>query len=215
MTKGIDNANPWVIAMGNSPSTIWAGYHDLGIWKSTNDGLAWTNKNPDLGDWDTYGGNVSTILVSGADTVFAAMAANDDPTQEGTYYYDFTLYRTIDGGANWSTYGNLGTGFIYSLHKNRATGRMWVTKNGDPYASDDRGATWFLVDSAGFPTDGIFVVATMGSSIVLAGGWAGLWRSVDHGSNWAEVTSGNDFDFSDADDDRGDLLKLNRVVTVA
>lgn len=214
-TKGIDNSNPWVVAMGNNTSTIWAGYHDLGIWKSTDDGIRWINKNPDLdpntNGWDGKGGNVSSIAVSGGDTVFAAMAENDDPESDKTYSYFFKLYRTTDGGDNWSLHGNLGMGFIYSLHKNVGTGRMWATKDGDPYASDDRGATWFLVDSTGFPTDGIFVVTTFDNSGVLAGGWAGLWRSTDNGSNWAEVTSGSDFDFSDEGDDKGDLDKLNRV----
>lgn len=108
VTKGIDNANPWVIAMGNSQSTIYAGYHDLGLWKSTSHGELWISKSPDLGGWDNKGGNVSSILVTGAadgvDTVFAAMAENDDPANEGQYNYGFELYRSTDGGGTWSTW---------------------------------------------------------------------------------------------------------------
>lgn len=208
-TKGIDNANPWVVARGNTGSTIYAGYHDLGLWKSTDSGLTWTNKTPDLGGWDTKGGNVGSILVSGGDTLFAAMAENDDPANLGEYSYGFELHRSTDAGANWSTYGDLGLGFIHSLHKNSTTGRMWVTKDGRAYYSDNRGQNW-TAESGAVPNDGIFVVTTI-NDVVLAGGWAGLWRSADHGSTWSEITSGNDFDFSDTGDDKGDLDKLNRV----
>jgi hypothetical protein len=209
-TKGIDNANPWVVAMGNSSSTLYAGYHDLGLWKSTDNGLTWTNKTPDLGAWDTKGGNVSTILVSGGDTLFAAMAENDDPSQPGQYTYDFALRRSTDGGDTWSAIGDFGTaGFFHSLHKNSSTGRMWVTYNGKAYYSDNRGTNWSQAGGS-IPGDGIFVVTTI-NDVVLAGGWAGLWRSANHGSSWSEVTSGNDFDFSDAGDDKGDLDELQHV----
>jgi hypothetical protein len=157
---------------------------------------------------------VSSLLVGGADTVFAAMAQNDDPDELGTYSYDFRLYRSVDGGDTWSEHHNFPSpndpGFIYGLHKNNSTGRMWVTNDGRLFHSDDRGSSWTEHASGGIPTNGIFVVATSGN-IVLAGGWAGLWRSTDGGSNWTEVVSGNDFDFSDTGDDRGDLQKLNRV----
>ena len=209
-TKGIDNANPWVVAMGNTSSTLYAGYHDIGLWKSTNNGMTWANKTPDLGAWDTKGGNVSSILVSGGDTLFAAMAENDNSSQPGFYEYGFALYRSTDAGATWSTIGDFAEpGFFYSLAKNSTTGRMWVTYNGKPYYSDNRGANWTQAGGS-IPGDGIFVVTTI-NDVVLAGGWAGLWRSANHGSSWSEVTSGNDFDFSDAGDDKGDVDALQHV----
>ncbi|HKQ58966.1 MAG TPA: sialidase family protein [Candidatus Eisenbacteria bacterium] len=209
-SKGIDNANPWVVALGNDNATVWAGYHDLGIWKSTDDGDTWSNMNPNLGTYAGYGGNCSSILVSGGDTLFAVLGGADDPDPPTGYNYVFNIYRSVNSGGNWTPIGGLDPGFFYSLHKNSTTGRMWVTRNGRPYASDDKGSSWFLVDSTNFPTDGLYVVTTV-NGVVMAGGWAGLWRSSDHGSNWAQIgttSPTSNFDFTS---DKGDVAHLERM----
>ncbi len=191
ITKGIDNVTPIALADAEQNNTIYAGYYDLGIWRTQNGGISWQNINPDLGQWDAVGGNTVTIAADPAvgGKVWAAMADRSD----GPY----ALYRSNDYGATWVQNTSLpaGTylfGLSISTHSSPYDRNLYISVDGKVYRSTDGGVTWLPAGGlGGLPASGIHVTAVdpRDSMEVLAGGSKGLWRSIDGGSSWTQVGS--------------------------
>jgi photosystem II stability/assembly factor-like uncharacterized protein len=94
------------------PQTIFAGYQD--IWKSTSQGGIWTKLT-------NYGGSTFRSLavsVSNPDYIYAATLS--------------TIYRTTDGGANWTdiTSGLPGASITYIAVNSTNPLNIWVTHSG-------------------------------------------------------------------------------------
>ncbi|HKQ58010.1 MAG TPA: Ig-like domain-containing protein [Candidatus Eisenbacteria bacterium] len=198
ITKGIDNAVPVCFADAGSANTVYAGYYDLGLWKSQDDGASWSMINPALPQWNGVGGNVTSVVADSArpGVLWATIAESSKPP------YLYRMYRSSNGGASWTS---TATGlpyptFLYGLSMDRqspiASRRLWVTADGALYTSPDDGATWQASSTAGgLPTTGLFVteVDRRNSSNVYVGGWNGLWRSTDGGATWSEPAAGFDY----------------------
>lgn len=139
ITKGIDNAVPRIFT-GNGSGALYAGYYDLGIWKSINHGVGWANVSPDLGMWDGYGGSVTGIVATSS-YVWATMGESSK-VDDGDGLYHFGLWRSSTGGASWQPLGSglPSTGFVYGLSRDPVTGILWVTADGKLYKSGDDGA---------------------------------------------------------------------------
>jgi hypothetical protein len=198
ITKGIDNAVPVCFADARNYNTVYAGYYDLGLWKSVDGGASWSMINPVLPQWNGVGGNVTAVVADSSrpGVLWAAFAESSKPP----YYY--RMYRTSNGGLTWSA---TATGlpfpaFLYGLSMDRrsptASRRLWVTADGALYTSADDGATWQPASTAGgLPTTGLFVteVDRRNGANVYVGGWNGLWRSTDGGATWSEPSAGFDY----------------------
>jgi hypothetical protein len=197
ITKGIDNANPRVFtATGTGIGCYFAGYYDLGIWRTTSDGARWENVNPvQMPKWQGTGGDVTGIVSDGVVTC-ATMGPSNDVDASGHYRY--RLWRSTDTGTTWTPQAS-GSGlpdssFMSGLARDPSNGMLWVTANGQLYKSLNAGLSWSLVSGVGLPSDGLYVTQAK-NGLVLVGGTHGLYRSTTPDFMFWTKVDGDAFDF--------------------
>ena len=191
--RGIDNVA--VIAMAQSeadPQRLYAGFYDLGIWRSLDGGNSWQSGNSVsfTGRWKGHGGNTTTIVADPdrPDVVWATNGQKNDLAQ-------LVLIRSTDAAApsSWTPTAGLPLGFIAGLSLDRtspaARRTLFVTDDGDVYRSQDDGQSWSLVFANG--SCRITAVDRYNGRIVYAGGEGGLWRSTKGGEDGSWVPIGN------------------------
>jgi photosystem II stability/assembly factor-like uncharacterized protein len=195
ITKGIDNAVPVSFASsGDGPGHYFAGYYDMGLWKTLDGGASWTNKNPPLGTWNGVGGNVTGIVATGNGALVATMAGSSKTEADSGGVYLYSLWRSTDGGDTWAACRNglEYTGFMYGLSRDPAGGRLWLTRDSQIYTSTDQGLSWRA--AGGNAPSGVYVTQAR-DGVVLAGGPGGLYRMSGDANTWTPVEKGA-FDFS-------------------
>jgi hypothetical protein len=202
-SRGIDNVNMMDMAVSEVNSHIlYAGYFDLGFWRSLDGGESWQSGNQAsyTGIWDGYGGNVSTIATDPdrTEVVWATMSENQSG-EPPTYLLKSTNYGER---GSWSL-ANSGLpeeevmGLSVNRQSNSANRTLYVTAQGHVYKSVDDGSTWFKLTD-GLPEGGglrFTSVDHFDGNIVYAGGGSGLYASTNGGSSWmiistAEMNSG-------------------------
>jgi hypothetical protein len=179
--RGMNNVAPASLAV--SGSTVYAGYYDLGIWRSSDAGQSWQASNDVAftGGWNGRGGNCLTILT---DPERANMVwASQGETMSGAW-----LLRSTDGATpgTWNITVGIPNGFISGLALDPTTPSynrtVYVSSNGDVYRSVDDGMNWGKV----LDCDSCYANAAAGNRI-FSGGARGLWRSLDGGVSWTEL----------------------------
>ena len=201
ITSGIDNVTPVAIADAQSATTLYAGYYDIGLWRTQDGGATWSMVNPYFTAWGGVGGNVTCVVADSArpGVVWAAIGESSKAP------YLYRVYRSANSGSAWTqiSAGLPYPAFLYGLTMDplspTAGRRLWVTANGALYRSSDDGATWQPASTTGgLPSVGLFAteVDRRNSNTVYVGGWSGLWRSLDGGSSWTKLAAG--FDYSGA-----------------
>jgi hypothetical protein len=197
ITSGIDNSVPVCLADAHTPGTLFAGYYDLGLWRTQDNGLSWKSVNPPLPNWNGVGGNASAVVADSArpGVLWAAIGESSKAP------YLFGIYRSASSGDAWTpvSAGLPSPAFLYGLSMDRqspvASRKLWVTADGALYVSTDDGTTWQPASTAGgLPTAGLFVteVDRRDGNTVFVGGWAGLYRSIDGGASWTKLSAGFD-----------------------
>jgi len=200
-SRGIDNVVPIAIAPSAADtSLVYAGYMDMGMWRSDDGGGSWQDLNTIQysGNWLGLGGNTLTVLPDPdrADVLWAqAVGDMEDPSQP---YY---LLKSLDRGETWT---ELTVGLPNSilrmeslvLAEDSAPNNRWlyVVANGDVYLSENDGATWANVLSCGdchevwYTDAGVFASGPTGVWRSWQGGVAGTWDlvplPVDMTSGW-------------------------------
>jgi hypothetical protein len=207
-SSGLDNINIMDVEINPAnPNIIYAGFFDIGFWRSLDGGKSWSSSNPVAysGGWQGYGGNVASIV---ADPTRANILWS---TQSGSQIGDGTTYllkNTNFGDRNNWTLSNTGLPTTevmgLSIDKNSpATNRkLFVTADGFLYRSNNDGANWTAVTS-GLPVNGglrFTAVDNFNSSIVYAGGGNGLYGSTNGGTSWtligsSEINTGGNIEF--------------------
>ncbi|MGH7730489.1 MAG: WD40/YVTN/BNR-like repeat-containing protein [Candidatus Eiseniibacteriota bacterium] len=197
ITRGIDNAVPTAFAAaGTGPGQYFAGYYDIGLWMTRDGGASWVNRNPSLGTWHGFGGNVTGIAALPNGVTLAAMAPSSKTDAERGGGYLYSLWRSTDDGESWSECRNglPTTGFMYGLSRDPASGRLWLTRDGQVYTSTDAGQSWRLAPG-NLPRLGLYATQAR-DGVVLVGGPGGLYRMSGRDSaTWTPVEEGA-FDFS-------------------
>jgi photosystem II stability/assembly factor-like uncharacterized protein len=163
---------------------VLAGTNQFGIYRSTNNGQAWTRNN----DAPTTP-NYVRALAAGSTSLFAASFIGG-------------VYRSDDRGLNWQT-ANQGlpdqTALITRspyLLAARGTTVFAVFQNNqslgpqasvEVYRSTNNGATWARVED-GLPRFGEIVALAFTGANVFAAYQTQLFRSADNGANWQNIT---------------------------
>lgn len=165
------------IYVGTGEASLCASgcVHGVGLYKSTNGGISWTGP---IGKAELGGKGIGEIIIKkgDADTVYVATTTAlagmssvccSGVTRPVPDAQKWGLYKTTDGGQNWS--------FIHNGSANAAdcTGSLTEFNNGS--ACSPRGVRHLELDPAN-------------QDIVYAGSISrGIWRSSDSGATWEQI----------------------------
>ena len=207
-SRGVDNVNMTDMAISEvNPNLVYAGYFDIGLWRSLDGGKSWQSSNDPTytGSWNGYGGNVMSIVADPfrEGVVWSTMSGNQEG-QSPTY-----LLKSTSSGVRGSwKLANAGLpttevmGLSLDRLSNTSNRTMYVTAQGFVYKSINDGINWTKLTS-GLPTNGglrFTAVDNFNNSIIYAGGGNGLYASTDAGINWTligntEMNRGGSADF--------------------
>ncbi len=174
-SRGFDNVVVADVAQSPAdPDLIYAGYWDLGCFRSEDGGGSWQNCNvPELtGDWEGSGGFTGTILPDPErpDVVWAAMGP--DWESPGV------LVRSEGRGATetWQPVRGLPTapailGLALDPTSPTDDRTLFATVDGDVFTSSNDGRTW----SPALACGGCRTTHVATDGTAYAGGEAGLW----------------------------------------
>ena len=195
-STGIDNVVPIVVAPSSADTDlVYAGYLDMGLWRSDNGGDSWVDLNtPDYsGGWLGFGGNSLTVLPDPdvADVVWAQTGGN----MENCYSVSNCaepryLLKSTDRGESWKQHSNdLPTPLkrleSLSIAPDSDINYRWLyaVANGDVYLSQNGGDNWSRVMDCGgtcyktwYVEDfGVFAISSNQLYISWQGGVANSW----------------------------------------
>jgi photosystem II stability/assembly factor-like uncharacterized protein len=201
-----------VVAVAGHPTetgTFYFGACAGGVWKTTNAGAYWEN----ISDGYFHTSAVGALTVSDSDpnVIYAGMG---ETSIRSNVSHGDGVYKSTDGGKTWRNVGLAETRHIgqISVHPNNpdiayvaALGHAWGTNpERGVYRTKDGGASWELVlhksDRAGAvnvamdPNNPRILFATIWQGQRFAhaassgGEDSGLWRSLDGGDTWEDVT---------------------------
>jgi hypothetical protein len=169
-------------------STVYAGTNH-GVYKTTNSGGSWTAIN-----------NGIFFTNRGANYPVAVRTIAIDPTNPAIVYAGsgFGLFKTTNGGANWTNAGGAGTG-ISSSESSWAVVYDPLTPStiylgavgGGVFKSTNSGATWTAVNTglaAGGPRNVRSLAIVSNSPATLyVGTLSGVFKTTNGGTSWTAV----------------------------
>jgi len=191
----------------NIPSTYWVGVAQGGIWKTEDDGSTWTPQGDNLPIM-----RISDIAVDPSNPAILYAALGDfeyigfgelSYGNKRNSYYGMGIYKSIDGGANWSP-----TGLAYSLSNSYTSlirkiivhptnsNRLVAAGTTGIHVSNDGGTTWTQ------PLDSLFWDLTqdpLNPDVLYAAGgyinnentgYAAIYKSNNFGQNWQLLNTG-------------------------
>jgi len=182
------------IAADWSGGVLYLGSASGGLWKSTNDGLSWTNLFDAVGTM-----TVGTVAVdpNDPDVIWAGTGENNQGCES---YFGIGLLRSADGGLSWETRNGAGAQTLEGLasfanvivdprdSSHVVTGGRirgcdtGSAQNGGIYTTNDGGLTW----TKRLDNRQIYEIAQ--DPAVLDVWWAGtsegVFKSVDNGVTW-------------------------------
>ena len=189
-STGIDNAVIIELEADRSDnSVLWAGFIDMGIWRSDNQGLSWVscNRAQDTGIWAGFGGNSWTILTDPDRAGYTWAAQGEDELSASVLL--FSNNRGGNDCQQWTVIGNgLPAAPLLGLSLDNSQGgsqqkTLYVTAQGHVYRSNDDGLNWQQVFSNG----GMRTTAVAQDGTVYAGGEYGIYRA-DDGQNFTNLS---------------------------
>ena len=189
-STGIDNAVIVELEADKIDNNVlWAGFIDMGVWRSDDQGASWQscNRASETGVWEGFGGNSWTIETdSDRDGYVWTMQSEDEIGPA-------VLLRSSNrGGSDCQSWSVIGSGLPASpllglsldLSEFNPTQRtMYISANGDVYRSINDGDTWTMVLANG----GMRTTAVSQNGTVFAGGENGIFRSID-GVSFTNIT---------------------------
>ncbi len=211
-----DDGNPISIScMACNGNTVYAGTGEAwgntdavyggGIWKSTDFGETWTLLSSTTNTWNFK--NVKQIRLDPNGNVYAVTKAYNYKGGVGSYYVYGGLYKSADGGRNWSKIGggSTGVGSYYNgtdVIPISSSIILFATDSDGIYRTTDGGSNWSKITS-GLPTNGfnriamaqdpnssstVYAVFSSGTSGDPYYGLRGIYKSTDNGATWTELT---------------------------
>jgi photosystem II stability/assembly factor-like uncharacterized protein len=194
----------------SDPATFYVGFATGGLWKTTSDGASW---EPVFDDQPTSSIGDVTLAPSNPNVVWVGTG---EPQNRQSSPYGNGVYRSTDGGRTWVHLGLEDTKHIgrIAVHPGdpdvayvAAVGHLWgPNEERGVYKTTDGGESWSKVlyvdehtgaiDLVMDPGDPSTLFAAMyqrrrtGFGFSANGGGSGIYRTVDGGASWAELTHG-------------------------
>ena len=188
-SRGFDNVVMFDVAIDAvNPNLVYAGYYDIGCWRSDDGAASWQNCNqPAYTYGEGTGGNSLTVETDPTRTGVVWQAQSGDIAASPD-----VLVRSSNGGQTWTrSDSGLSGETLSGLSVDRTSPTtqriLWVTAGGDVYRGANDGTTW----TKRFDCNGCRYTATdrFNGNLVYAGGEAGLWRSTSGGAtgSWQQI----------------------------
>ncbi len=181
-SRGVDNAVIVELEADISNNNVlWAGFIDMGVWRSDNQGDSWIacNRVSDTGIWQGYGGNSWTIKTDPDRDGYVWTMQSEDELGAAVL-----LRSSNRAGTNCQQWTQIGAGLpavpllglsLDASVFNPPQRTMYITANGDVYRSTNDGDSWTIV----FNNGGMRTTAVSQNGIVFAAGENGVFRSID------------------------------------
>jgi len=191
------------------PLVFFMGAVNGGVWKTANAGQTWEN----LTDGKTDISSVGAITVAPSDPNVIYVGTGESQLREDLTY-GTGMYRSTDGGQSWKSLGLADAQQITTIRVHPTNPDVaYVSAIGHAFGPNaergvfrtmDGGKTWkkilFINDSTGGndisidPTNPRIIFASMWKfqrspwGMEAGGGRSSLWKSVDGGDTWNELT---------------------------
>lgn len=193
----------------NQKNTFYFGATGGGVWKTIDGGSNWKNITDKF-----FGGSIGCVSVAPSDPTILYVGEGES-TLRGNVSEGFGIWRTDDGGRSWRNLGLKDTRHIIRIiihPKNPDV--VWVAAIGHLFGPNeergifkttDGGKTWKKVLYVNDKTGCSDLIMEPGNPAVLyAGTWriqrtpysmesggegGGLWKSVDGGENWKNIST--------------------------
>ena len=190
-----------------NPGTMYVAFGSGNLWKTVNNGMSWKpilNEIPSIGIGDiAIAPSNKNILYVGTGE---SLKKGRNFTMPGT-----GIYKSLDGGETWLHKGLDDSWHIGEISINpynpdivfvSVLGHFWSkNKNRGVFRTIDGGETWdhvlYINDSTG---SNDIVISPSNPNIIYSSMWenypsisgknSGIYRSVDNGENWTNITNG-------------------------
>jgi photosystem II stability/assembly factor-like uncharacterized protein len=191
-----------------SGTTLFAGTHNNGVFRSTDNGSSWTAVNSGLTSPDILSLAVNgTTLFAGTNGSGLCRSVNSGASWTQTdaarpfsqvwavavtgstvlaIPSDGNVTRSVDNGASWRMTG-ANVPIASTLAVSGSTFFAGTFGRGI-FRSFDNGATWTAANAGLGNSIGIFVIVVNGTTL-FAGTSGGIFRSTDNGTTWTSVNS--------------------------
>lgn len=193
---------------------IYVGVYHYGIFKSTNEGISWTNINSGLNNKNVFdiNCNATNLFCATYDGIYKSSKSNLSwiKKSEGINNIWITSLATKSDQLLIGTYGsglftyenkkfqrrNIGTDLmfiidlkVYNNNQIYVISSSWApTLDAKFHYSSDNGNSWVLVNN-GFDTGGLQCL-DVNHKYIYAGSWYGLFRKQINGNYWEKLTNG-------------------------
>ena len=191
--------------------TYYMGATGGGLWKTTNAGVTWTNISEGINV-----GTIGAVAVAASDPNVLYVGTGESPIRGVTTSHGDGVYKSTDGGDTWRHIGLAATRHISKIRVHpKDPNLVYVGAQGNPwgpnpergvYRSEDGGASWELVLAVDENTGVADLSMDSNNPRVLyaalwdhgrnpwfvrsGGPGSGLYKTVDGGDNWTELTNG-------------------------
>ncbi len=185
-----DNSDIMYIGTGDRDGGNSSG---LGVYKSTDGGISWTQFNNGMGN-KTVG--MMVIHPTNRNILIAATSGG--------------IYKTTDGASNWVHVSSNNDNYKDIKYHPNDPDYVYATANGEFYRSTDGGGTWTMITSGLVACNRMVIGVSADESnsvlCLLAGGsqtFQGIFKSTDKGLNFTRITPvdhPNILGYNDGDD---------------
>jgi len=159
---------------GTSGASVFAGSALSGVFKSTDDGVTWTDSNNDLEDIE----------------VNSVIAAPNGQGGTNVLLGDYSgIFLSTDDGASWRSVERSAMPVDWAVVPSGSGGtKIFGAGFGGVVVSSDYGATW---STSGFGQLSRAIAATDdGTNLFVGGDTFGIYRSTNGGATWSAVNNG-------------------------
>lgn len=194
------------------PFTFYFGATGGGVWKTQSGGVSWENVSDGYFNTVTIGG----IAVAPSDANVVYVGTGESPIRGVSTSHGDGVYKSQDGGKTWKHLGldltrQIAKVVVHPKDSNivyvAAQGNQWAASSErGVYRSTDGGETWqqvlFVDENTGAsfltidPNNPQVLYASMWDhrrkpwTITSGGPGSGLYKTIDGGDNWVELTKG-------------------------
>lgn len=206
MQNGIGRIN-CIAFHPTDPNTYFVGVAQGGVWKTSNNGASWTPLTDNLpitriSDITIDPNNTNVMYISVCDFEYIDVALNIDGRKRNTHY-GLGVYKTTDGGLNWSPTGlsfqltNGDASLIRKVIINPANSSQLVACGvSGMYTSANGGTSWthtldtLFWDMVQDKVNPNVLYAASGWLAASDYGYAAIYKSVNFGASWTMLNTG-------------------------